>query len=411
MITGSTANGSGRARLRGLLTASTSAAGVENVLALAYGGARIATILQMIPSLPRGMKVSQEPHLYLVLWLLAAANAVVVVTFALVRKRGLSPAGVVVDVALCVAFLLLGTLAVPVPDRIGSWVGWAPGYALAVVMGLVGLRAGAWCAAVGAVSAAYMYFVAGAVTAANRSTIAGNTLTLIVLGVVARVVVRYMRHVAADADRAHARVAELARREEEQRARLTMHNATTIMHLLIDPAVPPDTRDQLREQAAAEVRRMRAYLSRGPDTRSPCAPGDRDPARPAQLALREVLEAGMSGFADLGLEPAVDLADGVMVGADTGEAIRDAVAGVLHNVRRHARATMVIVHADAEEDCGRWIVTIRDDGVGFDTATTPLGTGLAQQVVAELRRHCLTVTISSAPGLGTQVTIEGKLAR
>jgi len=117
----------------------------------------------------------------------------------------------------------------------------------------------------------------------------------------------------------------------------------------------------------------------------------------------------MAGFEDLGLEPALDLADGVTVSADAGEAVRGAVAGVLHNVRRHAHATMVVVHADAEPDGGRWIVTIRDDGVGFDTTATALGTGLRQQVLAELERHSLTARIESTPGLGTQVMIEGKL--
>ncbi|MCL2554277.1 MAG: ATP-binding protein [Actinomycetia bacterium] len=393
--------------LRGRLTASTSAAGVENVLALAYGGARVATILQMLPSLPRGMKVSQEPQLYLVLWLLAAANAAGVVTVALVRRRGLAPAGVVVDVAFCAAFLVLGTLAVPVQDRIGSWVGWAPGYSLAVVVGVAGLRTAAWCAAVGTVSAAYVFFVADAATIVNRSTIVGNTLTLLVLGGVARIVVRYIRRVAADADEARAQVAELARREEKQRAQLTMHDATTIMQLLTDPTLPADTRAQLCEQAAVEVRRMRAYLRGGPDTpRPPAAGGSGDSG---DVMLRDVLESGMSGFADLGLEPALDLADGVTVDAEAGEAVRGAVAGVLHNVRRHARATMVIVHADAERDSGRWVVTIRDDGVGFDVATTALGTGLRRQVLAELERHSLTATIASTPGLGTQITMEGKL--
>ncbi|MYU22525.1 ATP-binding protein [Streptomyces sp. SID8352] len=392
---------------RGRLTASTSAAGVENVLALAYGCARVATILQMLPSLPRGMEVSQNPRLYLVLWLLAAANAAGAVTVAVLRRRGLSPAVVVVDVALCTAFLVLGTLAVPVQDRVGTWVGWAPGYSLAVVVGVAGLSTAAWCTAVATVTAAYVFFIADATAVAGHSTIAGNTLTLLGLGGVARIVVRYIRRVAADADAARARVAELARHEEKQRAQLTMHDAITIMHLLTDPALPADTRAQLCEQAAAEIRRMRAYLRGGPG--APHPPGTGGLGRDGDVTLRDVLEEGMSGFADLGLEPALELADGVRVNADAGEAVRGAVAGVLHNVRRHARATMVIVHADAERDRARWVVTIRDNGIGFDTATTALGTGLRRQLLAELERHALTASIASAPGLGTRITIEGNL--
>lgn len=394
---------SGKPRHRLRLSAPTSVAGVEQVLALAYGAARVATVLQMVPSLPRGVTVSQEPPVYAALWMAAAATAAGLVTTGLVRRRGPSQTGVALDVALTVVFLVSGTFTVPVQERVGSWVGWAPGYALAVVLSLGGLRLAAWCVSVGAVTGAYLLFVADAATAANRSTIVGDTLSLLVLGAVARIVVRYIRRVAADADEARARVAELARLQEEYRARLTMHDATTIMQLLTDPTLPAETRAQLCEQAAVEVRRMRAYLRGGPGTRKEASAGAR------RVMLRDALESGMSGFADLGLEPALELADGVTLDADAGEALRRAVAAVLHNVRRHARATMVVVHADAEPDRARWIVTIRDDGVGFDVAGTALGTGLRQQVVAELQRHALTARIASTPGLGTQITVEGKL--
>ncbi len=392
---------------RGQLTASTSSARVENVLELTYGCARVGTILQMLPSLPYGMEVSPNPFLYLVLWLLAAGNAVVVLLVAVVRRRGLSMAGVTVDVALCTMFLVLGTLVVPVQDRVGTWIGWAPGYSVAVVVGMAGLRFVTWCAAVSVVTAAYIFFIAEAAVFASQSTIAGNILTLLVLGCVARIVVRYIRRVAADADTARAKIAALARYEEKRRAELTMHDSITIMHLLTDPTLPVATRAQLCEQAAAEIRRMRAYLSDGPGAPRRYPAGA--PGATGDVALRDVLEAGMAGFADLGLEPALDLADGVTVDPAAAEAVRGAVAGVLHNVRRHARATMVIVHADTEWDRARWIVTIRDNGIGFDTATSALGTGLGRQVIAELERHGLTAGIASAPGQGTRITIEGKL--
>ncbi|WP_327709272.1 ATP-binding protein [Streptomyces sp. NBC_00464] len=392
---------------RGRLTARTSAAGVENVLALTYGCARAGTILQMLPSLPFGMEVSPRPRLYLVLWLLAAANAAVVLMVAVLRRRGLSPAGVVVDAALCTVFLVLGTLVVPVQDRVGSWVGWAPGYSVAVVVGMAGLRIATWCVMVTVVTAAYVFFTAEATDFASHSTITGNILTLLVLGCIARIIVRYISRVAADADAARAQVAELARDEEKRRAELTMHDSIAIMHLLTDPTLPAATRAQLCEQAAAEIRRMRAYLRDGPDAPYRSCAGK--PGATGDVALLDVLNEGMSGFADLGLEPALDLADGVTVDPATAEAVRGAMAGVLHNVRRHARATMVIVHADAERDRARWIVTIRDNGIGFDTATTTLGTGLGRQVLAELERHALTASIASGPGLGTRITIEGKL--
>jgi len=380
---------------------------VEQVLGLVFVGARVATLLQMIPALPQGVQVSPEPVEYAVLWGTAAVVTAAVAVASVVRRRGLPPAAVACDVALAVGFLVAGTESVPVPYRIGSWVGWAPGYALAVVISAAGMRRTFWFTAMGSVTVAYVYFFSGAATVANRSTLVGDSLTVVVLGGLARIGVRYIRRVARDADEARARVAELARREEEHRAQLTMHNATTIMQLLSDPELPAATRAQLREQAAAEVRRMRAYLRGGAD---PARAAGSAVEQPGRISLRAVLEEAMTGFADLGLEPALDLVDGVTIGAHVGEAIRGATASVLHNVRRHAGASMVIVHADAWPETGRWEVTVRDNGSGFDTATTPLGTGLGRQVLAELARHGLAASIDSTPGLGTRVTIEGNVA-
>ncbi|MFD0635973.1 hypothetical protein ACFQ9X_34810 [Catenulispora yoronensis] len=240
----------------------TSAEGVAFVVALAYSGTRIATVLQMIPVLPTGLALSPEPHLYAALWVAAvAASAGVAITCVVLIRRPLGPAAAVADVTLAVVFLLLGVLAVPAEDRVGSWVGWAPGYTLTVVLSLASLRMAAWLGAVGVLTAAYLFFVVDSATAGNRTTIASDTLSLLVFGAIARLVVRYVTRLAADADAARAQVAELARLEEEQRARLTMHDAATIMQLLADATVPPATQEQLREQAVAEVRRMRAYLS------------------------------------------------------------------------------------------------------------------------------------------------------
>lgn len=419
-------------RIRNFGAAPTSAAGVAYVVALAYAGTRVATVLQMIPALPTGLSVSPRPHAYLALWLAGAAVAIGVATVSTLLRRPLHAAAAVFDVALAAVFLVLSTAVVPTFERVGSWVGWAPGYALTVVLALGRLRIMAWLTAVGVVAGAYLYFVSDAATAANRTTIASDTLSLLVFGAIARLVVRYVTRVAADADEARAQVAELARREEEHRAQLTMHDAATIMQLLTEPALPSETREQLCEQAITEVRRMRAYLRGGPGdpsraasstipgsvglegidggiaSRGPAHAGAAAEAEEGRVLLREVVQTGMVGFADLGLEPALDLLDGVTVTRAAGEAVRGAVAGTLHNVRRHARASMVVVHGDAEPDSGRWIVTIRDDGVGFDPAGVRLGTGLRRQVLAELRRHDLVARIASTPGLGTRITIEGE---
>jgi signal transduction histidine kinase len=82
-----------------------------------------------------------------------------------------------------------------------------------------------------------------------------------------------------------------------------------------------------------------------------------------------------------------------------------AIREALSNVRRHARATTVLVRLTARPGGGA-ALTIRDDGVGFDPATIPadhvglrLLTDLATSVGGSL-------AIESAPGRGTTLRME-----
>jgi len=81
------------------------------------------------------------------------------------------------------------------------------------------------------------------------------------------------------------------------------------------------------------------------------------------------------------------------------------VQEALNNVMKHAQAHQVLVSLHGEGDSV--VVTVRDDGVGFDKAHLPLSGGLgldgmserAIQIGADLR-------IDSEPGQGTAVTVE-----
>jgi len=55
-------------------------------------------------------------------------------------------------------------------------------------------------------------------------------------------------------------------------------------------------------------------------------------------------------------------------------ALVEALATLLHNVRRYALAQEVVVHVERDEVS--WELVVRDDGVGFDPAQTSLGYGL-----------------------------------
>ena len=121
--------------------------------------------------------------------------------------------------------------------------------------------------------------------------------------------------------------------------------------------------------------------------------------------------------ADQGLGPALRAQVGraplpVMVEADgIGRYPRDAEAAVyfcileaLQNTAKYACASRAAVALSCPGSNLEFTVT--DDGAGFDTATASHGTGL-QGMADRLAAAGGTLSISSAPGLGT--TISGRL--
>jgi signal transduction histidine kinase len=75
----------------------------------------------------------------------------------------------------------------------------------------------------------------------------------------------------------------------------------------------------------------------------------------------------------------------------------------LQNAAKYAEANEVAVRL--AEDHGELVLSIRDDGRGFDRAATPLGAGL-QNMADRLAALGGTLTVRSRPGAGT--TIEGR---
>jgi signal transduction histidine kinase len=80
-----------------------------------------------------------------------------------------------------------------------------------------------------------------------------------------------------------------------------------------------------------------------------------------------------------------------------------AAAEALRNARKHARATRALVSCDVAG--GVATVSVSDDGVGFDSARTPRGTGLRESVAGRVERLGGSVEIRSRPGHGTRVTL------
>jgi signal transduction histidine kinase len=93
---------------------------------------------------------------------------------------------------------------------------------------------------------------------------------------------------------------------------------------------------------------------------------------------------------------------------DLAPAVVDAVAGAvgeaLTNAGKHGGATHVVVYAEPLDGDGLF-VSVRDDGHGFDPATTTEGVGLRRSVRGRIAELGGDVDVVTAPGRGTEVRL------
>jgi signal transduction histidine kinase len=125
---------------------------------------------------------------------------------------------------------------------------------------------------------------------------------------------------------------------------------------------------------------------------------------PGTVPLRTVLEAGAFGVA--GVEISVSTIEPAWVPASAAAEVSAAVRAALDNVMQHAAATHATVFGEADGD--ELVVSIRDDGVGFDVDA--LGAvegrfGIARSIRGRIEDLGGLVGIRSGPGRGTEVEI------
>jgi signal transduction histidine kinase len=301
------------------------------------------------------------------------------------------------DVGVAAAVLLCEPAYLRTEDWVGTWTAWGGALSVNAVFGAaVGFPA-RWqtAAATGAVAAAYAV-PSVALSHAHTSTAASNLVSYAVFAFAARSSATFIRRLGRDADLAREQAESAAGQAERDRHRLLLHDHATILRLLSEPGLEPGLVDALRRQAAAGAARVRSFLDQ-PDGAAPGPPG----------TLAALVRQAGEGFTDLPIDYAVDLAADVPVPRAVAGPVREALATVLHNVRAHAAAGHVVVHADARPGEGFWEVTVRDDGVGFDQARRPPGFGLRVQVSRALAEVGVASEIRSAPGEGTVVLLRG----
>lgn len=250
-----------------------------------------------------------------------------------------------------------------------------------------------------AISAAIAATLVGTSALSDTRTLAvtlSSACNVVLFGVAAAIGAGYLRRLGASFDELHHRMLTVTKRLELDRYLMQVHDASGVLRMLADEDTPASALPALRRQARKESLRLRAYFTR-----------DGAPAASESPAtLSEVVRAATEDFIDLPLVVHTALAERVALGQEPALLLQRAVATLLYNVRIHADARAVTVHADHEDH--EWELTVHDDGVGFEPGPSVFGFGLQEQVFTALQSCGIGVRLVSRPGHGTLVTITGK---
>lgn len=190
-------------------------------------------------------------------------------------------------------------------------------------------------------------------------------------------------------------------RPAKRSASLPRHSRTT--HL--DVASLHDNALQWLEYIAAGGYRQHPDVEHLMTVASIAADNLRDDInQPVALQLRDALRQLLVHFdritdgiaITLAVESSTDNLDAHRIQACTG-AVREAI----RNAVKHARATRIDIYV--EESTEGTMVTVRDNGNGFDLERTPLGFGIRYSIEERLARVNGSSRISSVIGNGTIV--------
>lgn len=147
----------------------------------------------------------------------------------------------------------------------------------------------------------------------------------------------------------------------------------------------------LAELARTQERELREFLfgvDRGPDD-----------------LLTELRRVAARAEARHGLAVEVTVVDEPeVVGPLVVTALAGAVGEALTNAAKHGDATRVVVFVDPGDD-GDLLVSVNDDGCGFDPDRTDEGVGLSRSIRGRMQEVGGRVEVDSAPGRGTEVRL------
>jgi signal transduction histidine kinase len=366
---------------------------VEITLVWAFLGLRAFDLAQAVIAFASGsLSKAVDPGLDAGLLAVVAAESLLVGRW-LLRRRSLRPYGwpTAADFGLALLAVASTPAYVAPSASLSAWTLWAYPVTLssAVLAGATVISSCRAAAASCAIALTYLAVVAVPLAhdLSGRATALANALAYPGFGLLIFYVARFVRELAADADSARQRVAEL----EKDRSRALVHDL--LVYLRTDNFLQADeqTRTVMAAQAHAKYQQMRRYVDGehgGRDVRA-CV-GDALQLHP-RLSVK-VLPA----------ERDAELSD------DVRERLERALDTALSNVEQHAPGADVTI--TIRTDMHDVTVSVADNGPGFDETAAPHGFGISAVLGSHLQDIGGRGTVRSSPGQGTEVhiTVPGK---
>jgi signal transduction histidine kinase len=188
---------------------------------------------------------------------------------------------------------------------------------------------------------------------------------------------------------------EVALRRARDEVASTLHDGVLQTLALVDRRTRTSD-PELAAVARASDRELRSWLFHGVDRH--------DDGGTVEERLRRVADRISRNF-DLPVTVSVlDDEDAPRHSDEVVIALINAAGEALTNAAKHAEASRVVVFADTDDE-GRLFISVRDDGKGFDPATTTPGRGTEHSIRQRVQAVGGRVDIMSAPGAGTDVKI------
>jgi signal transduction histidine kinase len=333
------------------------------------------------------LTASTNPRLELTVFMLLAVESILLGAW-LAKRRSIQPCAWPIMADLGLALVTVGLVPAYI-SRSAVWTMWPwPVPVTLSTVVLLGASLARWRYVLASSCAlALLYLAVMALPLSGdslgRSTAVVNSLAYPGFAVLAFLFTRFVRRLATIADEARARVAELER--EQGKARI--HELLSYLRLDRFAESDEEMRLIMIADAQAKYEEMRSYVYGTDDL------GDLDAHMRKALKLHPSLRVRTVVNVDSGAELAEEVLEQLQRALDTA----------LSNAEQHASGAEVVVSARSEG--GQLVVTVRDDGPGFDLASTPRGFGIGEILGRQLEVVGGRGIVDSAPGRGTEVRI------